>query len=682
MNRSSLLAGVLLLVALLLPAAVRADPPGRVGRLAEATGPVWLWSPGAPEWTAAPLNRPLTRGERLSADPGVRAVVRIGSTTLRLDGGTELEFVTLDDDRILVQLHGGSLAVAVRSAEKAGEIEALTADGRLVFQRAGRYRLDRADGATAVTVWAGQALFEGPGAALTVYPRQRGEFWMDRRLGERMQYAITEPLQDAFSGWASARDIGDDRGPSARYVSPEMTGAEDLDRHGRWEEHPEHGALWTPLAVPAGWAPYRYGQWAWVAPWGWTWIDQAPWGFAPFHYGRWVRWREAWAWAPGAWVARPVYAPALVAWVGGGSVSVGVQVGGGPSVGWFPLAPREVFVPWYGVSPRYLESVNFGHVRGIDDPHLIAQQPGVFVGRYPYAHRWYEPALTVAPGSTLIGQRPVASGGQRWILEPGARQAWTDPTRAPAVVHDPGLRPGWNRPAPGFPPGRPPPGAVEPDRRLQIPERVARPAPQGYADPSVGFPHPGGGAVAPAPRPPRPDEGAFPGQRPQGGVWSTVRPPPVVPEAPVFRGQPPARPPGLPGVPDTRANEEAARRIGSPPGGSSGRDVGPAPRSEGFPWRPAVPPPSPVPPSQPRVLQRSDAPAPVFTPPPAFRPPPPVAPAAPPPTVFQAPAQPAPAPRSFGRVEPPPRPAEVQRGPDGGRAPGGWDPHRQREMAR
>jgi hypothetical protein len=25
-----------------------------------------------------------------------------------------------------------------------------------------------------------------------------------------------------------------------------------------------------------------------MSPWGWTWVDNAPWGFAPFHYGRWV----------------------------------------------------------------------------------------------------------------------------------------------------------------------------------------------------------------------------------------------------------------------------------------------------------------------------------------------------------------------------------------------------------
>jgi len=93
-----------------------------------------------------------------------------------------------------------------------------------------------------------------------------------------------------------------------------MTGAQDLDAYGDWSETPEYGAAWFPRTVDVDWAPYRSGHWAWVAPWGWTWIDAAPWGFAPFHYGRWVRIHGAWAWIPGTRITRPVYAPAW--WAG------------------------------------------------------------------------------------------------------------------------------------------------------------------------------------------------------------------------------------------------------------------------------------------------------------------------------------------------------------------------------
>ncbi len=69
--------------------------------------------------------------------------------------------------------------------------------------------------------------------------------------------------------------------------------------------------------VPAGWAPYRNGHWAWIDPWGWTWVDDAPWGFAPFHYGRWTVVDDRWGWVPGPVRQRAVYAPALVAFIGG-----------------------------------------------------------------------------------------------------------------------------------------------------------------------------------------------------------------------------------------------------------------------------------------------------------------------------------------------------------------------------
>lgn len=144
-----------------------------------------------------------------------------------------------------------------------------------------------------------------------------------------------------------------------------MVGYEELDAYGAWQTAPEYGAVWVPR-VEAGWAPYHDGRWVWRDPWGWTWIDAAPWGFAPFHYGRWAYWGNRWVWAPGRIVRRPVYAPALVAFVGGAhwGVSVGVG-GGGGGVGWFPLAPNEPWVPGYRVSPTYVRNVNVTNVTNV-----------------------------------------------------------------------------------------------------------------------------------------------------------------------------------------------------------------------------------------------------------------------------------------------------------------------------
>ena len=410
-----------LLSALLAPAQAQSDPqnftdpPGRVGRLADVTGQVWLFTPGAGEWVSADRNRPLTTGDRLSTDASGRAEVRIGSTTVRLASGTELEVLRLDDDHIALQLHSGSAAVRLRQREAADEFELKTAEGRFRTERTGRYRFDRTDDTSNVTVYSGQAHYEGPGSALTVSTNQRAEFWLDGR--NAAQYSITEPQRDSFASWNSDRDRTDDRSASSRYVSPEMTGIEDLDRHGRWEQNTEYGALWTPRNVAPDWAPYAAGHWAFVRPWGWSWVDDAPWGFAPFHYGRWVWFRNAWGWAPGTYVAQPVYSPAMVAWVGGPRVSVSISIGGGspaPTVGWFPLAPREVYVPSYRVSPDYVQNVNVTHVTNITNITTIINNPQAAVGRIDYSNRKFPHAVTVVPQSVLTTRQPVAPAAAQW----------------------------------------------------------------------------------------------------------------------------------------------------------------------------------------------------------------------------------------------------------------------------
>ncbi len=428
------------------------DPPGRVGRLSDLTGQVWLFSPDAGEWVTADRNRPLTTGDRLSTDASGRAEVRIGSTTLRLAAGTEVEVLRLDDDHIGLQLHSGSAAVRLRQREAADEFELRTPEGRFRTERTGRYRFDRSNDTSHVTVYSGQAHYEGAGSALTVVSGQRAEFWVDAR--NAAQYRITEPQRDAFSSWNGDRDRSDDRSASSRYVSPEMTGIEDLDRHGRWEQNTEYGALWTPRTVVPGWAPYAAGHWAFVRPWGWTWVDDAPWGFAPFHYGRWVYYRNAWCWAPGTRVARPVYAPALVAWVGGPRVNVSINIGGGPAVGWFPLAPREVYVPSYRVSPRYVQNINITHVTNVTSITAVINNPQA---PRDFGNRRFPNAMTVVPGSVLTARQPVAPAAAQMRNTPWVRELSREPRRGEAMVVAPiaapvALQPNDRRPV-ALPPG-------------------------------------------------------------------------------------------------------------------------------------------------------------------------------------------------------------------------------------
>jgi hypothetical protein len=125
-----------------------------------------------------------------------------------------------------------------------------------------------------------------------------------------------------------------------------------------------------------------------VEPWGWTWIDDAPWGFAPFHYGRWAMVAGGWVWVPGRMVvgARPVYAPALVAFVGGPGVEVAA---------WFPLGPHEVYRPSYRASEFYVRRVNVTHVTVISSASVT------------YVNQRVPGAVTAVSHETFVSARPV-----------------------------------------------------------------------------------------------------------------------------------------------------------------------------------------------------------------------------------------------------------------------------------
>ena len=428
------------------------DPPGRVGRLANLQGQVSWFDHESGQWTEADRNRPLTTGDRVSTGANGRAELRVGSSVLRLAPATEVEVLRLDDDRMAWQLHSGTLALRLRTREAAQETELVTGEVRVQPERAGHYRFDRLDDTTLAGAWRGSLRVQEPGAAVVIETGQRIELWRESSrwsgAGAALRQRASRLTDDEFASWALAEDRQDERQTAYRYVSPEMTGAEDLDRHGRWEQHPEYGALWIPLVTVADWAPYRHGRWAWVQPWGWTWVDDARWGFAPFHYGRWVNWRGRWGWSPGAYVARPVFAPALVAWVGGPRLGVSIAIGL-PAVAWVPLAPHEVFVPYYRHTPVYGGRVNVtlpqpgqppfpGRGHGLPPP---AHQPGPIM----YSNQGVPGAVTVVPRDVLLQRQPVARAVVDVPLapqRPGARApmpAWetvaapaTDRPHAPA----------------------------------------------------------------------------------------------------------------------------------------------------------------------------------------------------------------------------------------------------------
>ena len=436
---------VLALCFSLLPALAMADPPARVGRLAYIENGVNFRVDRNNPGEEASINWPISSGAELETERRGRAEVWVGSSAFRLDGNSRVEFVTVDDRQIAVQLHEGRLAISILDRDQADDISVLTPDGPIRFTAPGRYRIDLQRDHSELSVQAGQARVDNRGQRLLVAAGQTARLYAEAPVG--LEFAAD---QDAFDRWVAERENATLASASRRHVSPQMTGYQDLDAHGDWRSAPEYGSVWYPRIVADDWAPYRFGRWAWVAPWGWTWIDQAPWRFAPLHDGRWVIIRGRWAWVPGRYEARPVYAPALVGWIGNGGWSLSFGFGTAPAVGWFPLAPREVYVPTYRYSPTYVRQLNITHVH---DVKVIDR--AVRAGPHEsHAYRERPQAVTVVPSKLLHEGRPIGRNEMRQperrelerapqIRQPPAapRREMREETRQPAVPFEQRERP-------------------------------------------------------------------------------------------------------------------------------------------------------------------------------------------------------------------------------------------------
>lgn len=385
------------------------DPPSRVARLNYIEGSVSFQPGGENDWVDAVLNRPLVTGDNLWADQDSRAELHIGSAALRLGAQTGITLLEVSDRAAQIRLAQGSLIVKVRHVDDADSYEVDTPNVAFVVMQPGDYRIDvDPDGnRTEVTVWRGRGEVTGGGNSYTVVANQVATFTGT----DQLDYELGQiPNQDGLDSWALNRDQAEDQSDSANYVSREMTGYEDLDEYGDWSYVAGYGTCWRPRALVVGWAPYRFGHWIWVGPWGWTWVEDEPWGFAPFHYGRWALAGTGWVWVPGPSVVRPIYAPALVAWVGGGP-GLNFSFSFGAGVGWFPLAPGEVFIPGYRVSRAYVNSVNLTNT-AVTVTRVTSVYNAVVINRnvnnITYVNRGVNGGVTVVSHDTFVNARAVA----------------------------------------------------------------------------------------------------------------------------------------------------------------------------------------------------------------------------------------------------------------------------------
>jgi hypothetical protein len=397
---------------------VSSDPPSRVARLAYLVGDVQFSPAGESQWDRASRNRPLVTGDRLLTGSNGRAALELGDSAVRINDNTAFDLLTLDDRTAQIELSQGALNLRVRQLDAGQNYEVDTPVLAFVADQPGNYRIDEAsDGSdTIVTVFDGGGTVYGENGISRVVEAHHSYRFDNPQLANVSDQGLPPP--DDFDRDSSARDDRYSRSVSRRYVSADVIGYDDLDNNGDWQTTADYGEVWYPTHVATNWAPYRDGQWEWVDPYGWTWVDNASWGFAPYHYGRWVRIDDRWGWIPGPPVKRAVYAPALVAFVGGSGLRAPNDTGGnGEPVGWFPLGPNDVYRPPYRVSRTYFNNVNVTNISVVNNTSVNNTVINNDYNSYNtpngappinYTYRSTPPAVTVVPRNVFVGARQVA----------------------------------------------------------------------------------------------------------------------------------------------------------------------------------------------------------------------------------------------------------------------------------
>ncbi len=429
------------------PQGTGGDPPAIAGRLAQMSGSVSFHTAADQSWTAAIQNYPVTAGDSYWTEPQAGATLEIGQDEAVLDGSTELDVGSLDQQQFAVTEPQGAVYLQLSQLPDGQSVTVNTPRASVQITAVGRYEIVAGDtnNPTEVTVVEGAAHVTGTGVTLDVGPQQTASITG----ADSFQGNVGPIQQDGFLQAQLNKPA-----PPAADVPKQvacMTGGQQLAQYGSWSQTSQYGQVWYPSSVPADWAPYREGHWSYVAPWGWTWIDNEPWGFAPFHYGRWVQYGGRWGWvaaAPDApYEPYPVYAPAMVSFVDvGGAALAGFAAGAfvGGAIGWFPLGFREPYYPSYHVSERYLQHINrisVVNVRNI----TINNERNFEVNRFANAR-----FATVMPARDMARAVNVASVARPL---PAAALAGAHPVFGRAPIAPVAARIGRPAPGPAFHPG-------------------------------------------------------------------------------------------------------------------------------------------------------------------------------------------------------------------------------------
>jgi hypothetical protein len=380
-------------------------------RLGSIDGEVSFLREDAEDWTPARVNTPLAAGDQLYTGEDANLELQIGARSfVRAGEETRLGLASLEPDFLQLRVTEGRVSLDLRSRKPSQSFEIATPHAAFAIEQIGYYRVE-VDGET--TTFTSR---RGGRATLATADGEVAAIAASEQVvvagGEVETYAA--PELDAWDRWNYARSDGHVDAVSARYVPSGVYGLDDLDQHGDWRLVPTYGAVWVPRRVAVDWVPYSTGRWIYDPFYGWTWVDDAPWGWAPYHYGRWVRVSGYWGWCPGPIVTRPYYAPALVAFYGGGGFSLGFAVGT-PRLAWVALGWGEPLVPWWGPAGvrGHAHWAGWGGPRVVNDV-VVTHQTVIDVRQIRIHQNAHVHHAVVSVDRDHFGRHPGARGEPRF----------------------------------------------------------------------------------------------------------------------------------------------------------------------------------------------------------------------------------------------------------------------------
>ena len=320
-----------------------AGPDLGVARVSVVIGDVATRRGDSGDWIATTVNSPIVEGDSVRTTGASRSEVQLSpGNFVRIVGDSEAQFVELGEKVFRLRVIHGTVLYS-ELPDSPADIDIETPFAAVRPQQKGRYRIHVGADSTVIEVREGKTeiAMEHSTSSLTTGKAMR--LWQG---ASRMEFEVAKASnRDRFDRWASNRDRELRRSSAYRYVSRDIYGVDTFDDHGSWRLVPSVGNCWFPR-VPVTWVPYRHGHWTWIDYYGWNWVAYEPWGWATSHWGRWHHDpRYGWGWYPGTPRLRHIWRPALVTFIGAATHAATLD-----RIAWVPLAPGEVYRPWYGRS--------------------------------------------------------------------------------------------------------------------------------------------------------------------------------------------------------------------------------------------------------------------------------------------------------------------------------------------